>query len=59
MPGHTGEPITTWLYRVESWELGWRDATDARLESVMIVPPWCARFVTPTDRRIEPSGVRF
>lgn len=31
MPGHTGEAITKWLYQVECWEHGWRDATDARL----------------------------
>lgn len=31
MPAHTGEPIATWLHRVEAWELGWQEFTDTRL----------------------------
>ena len=32
MPAHTGEPISNWVHRVDAWESGWQEATDARLE---------------------------
>nr|WP_304502399.1 CrpP-related protein [Bordetella sp. BOR01] len=50
MPGHTGEPIREWQFKVKSWEAGWHAVADIRNAApppVPTIPP------APLDDGVE------